>query len=114
MLAAARKQGPSATGIKARLKAANDEKFAADLADLVSCILTLSRCNVNIFQPLARMNLLRTQIKELATNKVLAAYGLSNLSEPARAAAVAELLVDDCYIFVQVHRTFLVIIACAN
>ena len=48
------------------------------------------------------MNLLRTQIKEIVSNKVLASYGLNNLSEQARAVAVAELLVDDRYIFVQV------------
>ena len=48
------------------------------------------------------MNLLRTQIKEIVSKKVLASYGLANLSEQARAAAVAELLVDDRYIFFQV------------
>ena len=39
LLAAARQQGPPAAGIKERLKAANDENFAAHLADLVSLIL---------------------------------------------------------------------------
>jgi hypothetical protein len=63
------------------LKAANDEKFAAHLVGLVSHLLALSCRNADVFQPLARINLLRTQIKELASNKVLASYGLSNLSE---------------------------------
>ena len=102
LLAAARKQGPSAAGIKERLKAANDGNFAAHLADLVSLILAPRLCNLDVFQPLARMNLLRTHIKEIVSQKVLASYGLTNLSEKARAAAIAELLADDRYIFVQV------------
>jgi hypothetical protein len=102
LLAAAQQQGPSAAGIKERLKAANDKKFAADLTDLVSPILAVSHRNVDVFQPMAQMNLLHTQIKELASSKVLASYDLSNLSERAQVAAVAELLVYDRYFFVQV------------
>jgi hypothetical protein len=49
LLAAARLEGEPALGIKARLKAVDDGRFAADLADLVSVVLcqTMSRCRSN-------------------------------------------------------------------
>ena len=102
LLTAARARGSSAAEIKRRLKAVDDGGFAEDLAGLVR---TLSRyralCAVDVVfaKPLARMNLLRGNLKEAAAKMILHAYGLTDLDETELAKCVQDLLENDRYIF---------------